>query len=170
MTSRREINAEELQALYSAIGQGIWHLQNVEDALHTYITVKRDVRVRASVRLEKAEELLLKNRSRTLGKSLRIAREAQVLSPSLQERIDTFKEERDWLVHRSVYQNRQDLYVENKRHLLIARIQAFSTEATVLQKLIAKELEEFVISQGVSREEVMRIAEENLMKLRGESP
>jgi hypothetical protein len=165
---RRQINEEELQVLYSSIGKGIRHLQNLEDALHTYITAKRDIKIRGSVLPNKAEAILLEHRSKTLGKSLRIAREANVLSSDLQKRLEIFKEERDWLVHRSVYQNRQDLYLEDKRIALILRIQEFSEEALILQKLIAKELEDFVISQGVSREQIMRLAEENLRKLKGE--
>lgn len=166
--NRRLIDEEELQALYASIGRGIWHLQNLEDALHTCITVKRDIRVRGTVSFEKAEAILLKHRSNALGKSLQIAREAQVLSPSLDERLKAFKEERDWLVHRSVYQNRQDLYLEDKRLELILRIQKFSEEALVLQKLIAKKLEEFVVAQGVSRKEITQVAEKNMRKLKEE--
>jgi hypothetical protein len=76
MMNRRQINEKELQVLYSSIGKGIWHLQNLEDALHTCITVKRDIRVRGSVPPEKAEAILLRHRGNTLGKSLKIAREA----------------------------------------------------------------------------------------------
>lgn len=166
--NRRQINEGELQVLYSSIGRGIWHLQDLEDALHTCITVKHDIKVRGSVPPGKAEAILLKNRSYTLGKSLNIAREKHILNTSLQERLDTFKEERDWLVHRSVYQNSQDLYVEDTRLALIVRIQMFCEEALLLQKLIARELEDFVVAQGVSRKHIMDIAEENLRKLKGE--
>jgi hypothetical protein len=98
---------------------------------------------------------------------LRIAREAKVLNLKLQTRLETLKEERDWLVHRSVYQNAKDLYEENKRLALILRIQEFSEEALTLLKLIAKELEDFVGSQGVSRQQVLHIALETLSKLEG---
>ena len=164
---RRQINEEELQLLYSSIGKGIWHLQNLEDALHTCITIKRDIKARGSVSPEKAEAILLKHRGRTLGKSLGYAKKANVLSPSLQKRLEIFKEERDWLVHRSVYQNREDLYVEDRRFALIARIQKFSEEALALQKLISKELEDFVVAQGVSREQVILMAENKLKKSKG---
>jgi hypothetical protein len=167
--NRRQINEEELQILYSSIGKGIWHLQNLEDTLHKCITVKRDIKVRGSILPEKAEAILLGHRANTLGKSLKIAREAQLFNPELQKRLDTLKEERDWLVHRCVYQNRQDLYVEDKRLALILRIQAFSEEAMLLQKLIAKEMEDFVVSQGVDRQQIMSLAQENLRKLKGET-
>lgn len=168
--NRRQINEFELQELYSTIGNGIWHLQKLEDALHTFITVKCDIKVRGSVSTEKAEAILSKHRSNTLGRSLNIARSADLFSTGLQARLDQFKEERDWLVHRSVYKNGQDLYLDGKRYALILRIQNFLEEALILQKLVAEELENFVVSQGVSREQIMRIAHENLRKLRGENP
>lgn len=166
--NRREINEIELQVLYSSIGKGIWHLQKLEDALHTCITVKRDIKVRGSVSPDKAEAILSKHRRNTLGTSLKIARASSVFSAELQARLDGFKEERDWLVHRSVHQNSHDLYLDDKRYDLILRIQNFSEEALALQKLIAKELEDFVVSQGVSRKQIMEMARENLTKLRGE--
>lgn len=141
--ARRQINTDELHALYMLIGKGIWHLQDVEDALHTCITIKRDIKVRGSVAAVQAKAILSKHRTNTLGSSLRISRKAQVLSSSLQERLERFKEERDWLVHRLVHQDGENLYAYEKRFSLMARIKAFSEEALVLQKLIAAELEEF---------------------------
>lgn len=167
---RRQINAEELQALFTLIGEGIWYLQNVEDVLHTYITVKRDVKVRGSMPPEQAEAILAKHRTKTLGVSLKISREAQVLSPSLQKRLDNFKEERDWLVHRSVHQHREDLYVDDKRYDLIRRIGRFSEEARSIQKAIQKELEDYVVAQGVSPEWIFRYAQEKIDKLKGKKP
>lgn len=41
--NRRDINNEELDALFSLIGQSIWYLQNVEDALNTCITIKGEI-------------------------------------------------------------------------------------------------------------------------------
>jgi hypothetical protein len=164
---RRQINAEELNVLFTLIGEGIWHLQYLEDALHTYITVKRDVKVRGSMPPEQAEAILKKHRARTLGVSSRISREAQILSPSLQEMLDNFKEERDWLVHRCVHQHREDLYINDKRNELIRRIKRFSEEAKKIQKLIAKELEDYVVAQDVSRELINRTGYENINKLKG---
>jgi len=167
---RRQINAEELHNLFASIGESIWHIQNLEDALHTCITIKRDIKQRGAMPSEQAEAILREHRKNTLGKSLRISREAQVLSIELQSRLDKFKDERDWLVHRSVHQNREDLYVDKERYTLIARIQILSREAITLQKLVAKELEEFVVAQGVSREWVENQARHAIAKLKGEKP
>lgn len=74
--------------------------------------------------------------------------------------LEHFKEKRDWLVHRSVYQNGTDLYVNEKREALMNRTQAFSKEAKTLQKLIASELEVFVVSHGECREKIGQEAAE----------
>jgi hypothetical protein len=166
--SRRSINADELHTLFTLIGQGIWHLQTVEDALHNTITLKRNVITPGSITQEEAKTLLAQHRRKTLGQSLRISREAQTLSTDLQKRLEHFKEERDWLVHRSVHQNGDDLYVDEKRVALMNRIKSFSKEAKTLQKLIASELEDFVVFHGVSREMIGQEAAEAVRKLRGE--
>lgn len=165
---RRQINEFELNVLFTAIGAGIWYLQDVEIALHTFITLKRDVKVRGSVSFEDGENLLNKHRRNSLGISLKIAREAQVLSQSLQERLKKFKEERNWLVHHVVYQRREDLYLDDTRYALIHRIQAFADEALKLQKLILDEIADFVTPQGVSKEWVIKNAHDYIKKLKGE--
>lgn len=167
---RRQINAEELRNLFASIGESIWHIQNLEDALHTCITIKRDIKQRGAMPPEQAEAILREHRKNTLGKSLRISRETQILSIELESRLDKFKDERDWLVHRSVHQNREDLYVDKERYTLIDRIQILSSEARTLQKLVAKELEEFVVAQGVSREWIKNQAQHAIAKLKGEKP
>lgn len=166
--SRRSINAEELHTLFALIGKGIWHQQTVEDALHTTITLKRDVKTPGSITEEEAKTFLAQHRRKTLGQSLGVSRQAQVLSADLQKRLEHFKEERNWLVHRSVYQNGDDLYDGETRVALISRIQNFSEEANALQRLIYSELEAFCVSQGISREKIGQEAAEAIRKLRGE--
>ena len=47
------------------------------------------------------------------------------------------------------------------------RIKRFSNEALQLQKLVAQELEDFVLSQGISKEYVYQKALEKLKALKG---
>lgn len=165
---RRQINAEELNILFSSIGSSIWHIQNLEEALNICITIKKDIKYRGSMSPEKAEEILSKHRKNTLGCSLRNSKEAKIFSITLQDRLDRFKDERDWLVHRSVFQNRDDLYVDNKRYALIEKIRLISKEAIELQKLVSKDLEYFVVAQGVSQEWIYNKANQEILKLKGE--
>ncbi len=166
--TRRQINAEELNTLFTLIGGSIWHLQKVEDALHTAITLIRDVKTRGSIPQEKAEAILANYRKKTLGASLKISRKAKVLSVPLQRRLEDLNDERNWLIHNFAHKNGDDLYVTEKRYELMSRIEAFLEEAQALQKLIASELEEFVVSQGVKPEWITQEAERQLRKLKGE--
>ncbi|MGD0199960.1 MAG: hypothetical protein ABSD27_04330 [Bryobacteraceae bacterium] len=158
-----------MNALYVLTGKGIWLLQHVEDALSTCITVKTGIKARGAMPEAQAEAVLAKHRSHTLGTSLRIAREGQVLSPSLQDRLEKFKEDRDWLVHRSLQEDGDDLYyIDERRHVILNRLAAFSEEAVILQRLIVAELKEFAVAQGVSRERIENYAAHRLSVLKGE--
>lgn len=66
--------------------------------------------------------------------------------------LKTFKLERDWLVHKSLNENGDDLFLNTDRLRLLERLHKFSEDAKKLQRLIAEELEDFVVSKGVSRE------------------
>ena len=164
---RRQIDADELSTLYALIGKAIWHLQHVEDALHTSITIKRDIKTRGAKPAAEAQAILEQHRRNTLGKSLRMAREAAIFENALQERLDRFKEERDWLVHRSLHQSGDDLYEDEKRLSVMRRVELFSDEALALQKAVATDLETHVVAQGVSKEWVESYAAEQLKRLRG---
>lgn len=164
---RRQINDSELDVLFSLIGQSIWYLQNVEDALNTCITIKGEIKKIGTISEEEAENILTKHRRNTLGTSLRIAKEKNILSKNLLAVLYEFREERDWLVHRSVHQNGDDLYQDSKRYALILRIRKFTDDALVLQNLISKELEDFVVAQGVSKEWIYNHANETISKKRG---
>jgi hypothetical protein len=165
---RRQISSEELHTLYSLIGEGIWHLQNVEEILDVYITLKGNVKKRGSMPEEKAEKILAKHRRNTLGSSIKAATKLHVLSEKLQEQLKLFKKERDWLVHRSVYQHRADLYDDEKRSSLFTRIGTFNEEAIMIIKILATELEEFVVSQGVDRNLIQQEGEKRTRELMGE--
>jgi hypothetical protein len=164
---RRPINEEELQVFFMGIGSGIWHLQHVENALNTFITLKVEIKEIGSVGPEAGEAILAKHRRNTLGTSIRIAKEKDVLSAELLVALEEFKEERDWLVHRSMNQNAEDLYLNSRRSALINRLHKFSNEAMQLQKLIAKELEDFVVSKGVSREWIHKKAVSEIREKQG---
>ncbi len=165
--ARRQINADELETLYRLIGKAIWHLQHVEDALCNAITIKHEIKTRGSMPAAQAEAILAKHRGNTLGTSLRISREARIFPKTLQARLDKFKEERDWLIHRSLHQNGADLYKDDKRLAVIERVELFSEEALALQKAVAADLEKFGEKQGISRKWVLAHALQQIKKLRG---
>jgi hypothetical protein len=165
--SRHQINADDLHTLYVLIGKAIWLLQHVEDALSTAITIKHEIKTRGSMSAAQAEAILAKHRGNTLGTSLRISWETGLFAAQLQGRLDKFREERDWLVHRSVHQNGADLYEDDKRLKVMCRIEAFSEEALALQKAVESDLEQFGEAQGLKKEWVLAHAQQQIKKLRG---
>jgi len=168
--NRRRINDEELAILFNLIGQGIWYLQYMEDALHTFITLKVDIKKIGSVNEKEGEKYLSKRRSNTLGVSLKVAKENHILSKELETRLELFLGERNWLVHRSVNQNGDDLYLDFTRNKLIARIEEFVSEAQILHKVFGKEIEKFTTSQGLSQKWVEETAKNEIAQLRGKMP
>lgn len=163
----RQINAEELQTLYLLIGQGIWRLQYVEDALATYITMKHHVKMPGRIPEKKAEKILKKYRKNTLGQLLNNAFDNKIMPPKLEKRFRDFKKERDWLVHRCVHQNGKDLYVDNTRYAIMSRIEDFCVEAGTLQNVVYSELKEFSKYRGVDMEKAERSAQKHINELKG---
>ena len=164
---RNPISEEELRAFFMLIGSGIWYLQHVENALATCIAVKGEIKEIGAVNADAGESLLAKHKRNTLGTSIKNAKNMNVLSAELMDALDKFKSERDWLVHRSLDQDGDGLYLNSGRNALLNRLNEFTKEAKKLQKLIAKELEDFVVSKGVSREWICRQAKSDINKKRG---
>ncbi len=90
--------------------------------------------------------------SLTLGSLLRYSKEAGIVGLELQSKVEELLEERNWLIHRSLRMNGDDFYVSPHRERLMERLSEFSMCAMNLQKLLVKELEDFVVSRGVSRQ------------------
>lgn len=163
---RRPITETELQELFRKIGKGIWYLQYVEDFLSHLITIKLDIKELGGLPMEKAEKALLKYRHNTLGKSLRIVTENKLLTDNLLRRLENFNKERNWLIHRSLYQHGDDLYLDELRYELMKRIEAFSKEALLLQKMILSELEEYSISHSINKDSIEREARKQISYLK----
>jgi hypothetical protein len=166
---RRQINELELQDLFATIGRGIWYLLYVEEALNTFITLKHGIGTPCAVSAAEGEAILEKHRRNTLGKSLKLSRDAPVLSSSLQARAEGFRDERNWLVH-YLHRHREDLYIDEGRAKLMMRLESFVEEAMALQKLIAEETVAFTESKGLSREALLRLALDQIRRSKGESP
>lgn len=164
---RRQINEDELTLFFRLMGQGIWYLQHVEYALASCLTVKGEIKEPRSVDKDQAENILAKHCRNTLGTSIRLAEEMGVLSQKLMMTLYNFKIERDWLVHRSLNENGDDLYTDAGREAILKRLSEFADQAKALQRLIAKELEDYVVEKGVSREWIARQAIDSIRSKAG---
>lgn len=166
---RRQMNSEELEALYSAVGKCIWHIQYLEDVLHTYLAMKVDLQGQAPVSADKAYEILAKHRRANLGTALGIAERNNVLPSTLLADLRKLKEERDWLVHRSMHQDGENLYTDEGRAKVFQRLECLKLNSISIKKSIMIEAERFCENKGISSEKADALAEQQLQRRRGEA-
>jgi len=137
-------------SLYCFVGESICAIQHVEDALsHSIILKKTKARLRSE-----ADKLLEEHRSYTLGKAINIAEQASLYPESLQQELIEFLSERNWLIHKSIAQGRDEWDLNISREKLICRIKAITTQALKLLQLIEEDLIEFSEANGVDMSRV----------------
>lgn len=147
----------------------MWHLQYIEDALHTYLTMKIDIRRPGAVSESEARELLAKQRHATLGTALRTAQKNEVLPATLLKRLAHLKEERDWLVHRSLVQNGASLYTDVGRNATFQRLDAFVEEAISIHRALMAEVTSFTESHGLSIANADALGRQKIARLKGDA-
>jgi hypothetical protein len=165
--TNRQVTSEELDALYRGIGRGVWNLQYVEDTLQTLITIMVEIRTPGRVTASEGKALLAKHRRNTLGTSLKIVREQSLVGAELLDRLSRFKEERDWLIHRSQQSHGDLLYTDMGREEIFRRLEGFEEEASLLQKAVLKEIDAFAASRGVDVAAAQALAVRNVGRMRG---
>jgi len=148
--SHGRIYTPELSNMFFLMGEAIWYSQQVEVGLSVSITLKGEIKKRGSVSKDKGDVTLAKHHANTLGTSIKIAKKKNIYSQPLIDRLGLFKDERDWLIHRSVRLNGEDLFVNEDRHKLFRRIELFTDEAIALNGEILVDLTQFSAKQGVS--------------------
>ena len=161
----RQPRPADLSLLFVLVGQAIWYVQCVEDALSNTLTVVRDVKGRNGVSLDELREILGRHRRSTLGTALRNAEKASLLPPELLSELRKLKKERDWLVHRLLPEKGDDIYNESAFVAVLERISAIVTESQRLQRGVVTVLEDFVVERGVKRSWLEAYAEERLRYL-----
>ena len=162
---QRQINAEELNDFYSAIGKAVWQLQYLEHGLVTFVVMKRHKRKPTSI--EQANERLENERKGTLGTLYGRAKDEKIIPEELRQRFDILIDERNWLIHQSRTNNSDDLYNDDLRTKVISRIKNIQKEAINLSRKIFEELEMFMVSEDVDLDRAYRLAEKKLNKLKG---
>lgn len=151
------------------IGQAVWSIQHLEDALSMAIAIKMDFKDAAlgSVPSDRASEILAKRRRPTLGVAVGLTREKSIFDEQLQRRLEEFLEERNWLVHRLVHQNGDDMNVSDRRELLFSRVDCIAAEASRLHGVIGDDLVAFMMAKGAKREGILDQAQREFLKGRG---
>lgn len=139
--------------LYHLVGEAVCMVQILEEAICYSITLKKDVKEPYCLPFKKAEESLKKYDSRPLGIAIKIAREASIFAEKLQQTLDEFLLERNWLVHKCV-KNMDEAYFLLNRDNLLQRIKTISQKANILQNSISKDLMEYSSSVGLDMSNV----------------
>lgn len=139
----KQASQEEL-TLYCYVGESVCAVQHIEDALSHSIVLKR---TKPKTKLE-ADELLKKQRKLTLGEAIKIAKKYCLYSDSIQQELNKILFERNWLIHKSIAQNRDEWDLNISRNELICRIKTITTKAQELIQLIEEDLIEFAENNG----------------------
>jgi hypothetical protein len=164
---RRQMNVEELDELYRSVGRCIWHVQYLEDVLHTLLTLKVEIRQPGRISIEEANILLAKHRRASLGTALGTAEKHKALPDGLLSKLRLLKEERDWLVHRSMNQDGEKLYTNEGRSAVFGRLETLMDETLAIKSLLSAEVAAFCAEHGVSAKEVEVAGRQKIARLKG---
>ena len=127
MTSAAYQASSVIDDLYWSVGKCVWHIQYLEDLLHSYLALRIEIRERGRISEMEARGALNKHRRATLGNALNAAERHSVLPIKLLAELRTLKNERDWLVHRSMHNDSSKLKTKD------GQIQFFDRLATLLE-------------------------------------
>lgn len=158
------ITAEEGSEFYRVLGRALWAIGAFENDLVYYIVVV----LKSSLdTVELAELELERSFGLTLGNLIREFRKHRELASDLDQRLDTFKSERDWLCHRIFRQNQSDLLNRYRFEALLHRLHHFKSEATALSDILHHGFDEWCIANGITQEELSEAISETLQKWKG---
>lgn len=144
---KKPANRDEIN-LYCLIGEALCMVQHLEDALSHSITLKKEVKKPYSMPLKKANELLEKYRFYTLGQAINLAKKEIIYPESLLQDLGIFLSERNWLVHKCMLQNRDDMYSGTDKHKLFHRIKNVTEKARILLQSVEMDLMDFSLLNG----------------------
>lgn len=154
--------ALRLQDMAVRIGMAVWHCQELETALSTYLVVC--VQPKPGIGMTKGSALTANAESKPMGVLLKELNKAGVVPHARAVRLNAALEERNWMVHRISRQHRGVLHKDAVYTEVIERIDALAAEALALQKATGKEVESYVSTHGLSRAYVDREAAKLLSK------
>ncbi len=130
--------------LYCFLGEALMKTQIVEQTLSHSITLKMN----PAETKKRADEFLKQNQSYTLGKAIKIAIKENLYDLSLQDELNAFLEQRNWLVHKVICGNEEELNAGNIKEELLHKIKLVSDKAENIQRLIENDLISFCTFKG----------------------
>ena len=151
----RQIDAgERLQLMATRIGLALWAFQDVESCSALYFAMV--AKLKKGIGVEASYAILREIQSKPFGATVDGLRKAGLLGPDLQASFDKIREERNWLVHRSLSESRSAVHNETEMERLLGRIEAMQQEARRLLRTIEKLVVTHAEKAGVSRSQVQQ--------------
>lgn len=147
-----KISANENEiTLYCFVGEAIWKIQIVEQALSCSITLKMN----PAATKEQADKILKQHQNYTLGKAINIASKEKLYSSSLQDELYKFLDQRNWLVHNAMAESLHDKNWENEKEELFQKIKSISDNAERIQRKIEYDMINFCSSKGKDMSKIL---------------
>ena len=159
MSERKQIalaSQEEIM-LCTLTGEALWRIQLVEQALSHAITLK----LNPEETKEKADVVLKTYQSYTLGKAIKKALENGLYEPTLQNDLNDFLVQRNWLIHKIYSEILEDINSLSKREKLFAelyqKVKSITNQAAKIQRSIEEDMIEFCKSKGRDMSEAIEM-------------
>ena len=139
--------------LYCFVGEAIWKIQIVEQALSCSITLKMN----PAATKEQADKVLKQHQSYTLGMAVNIASKEKLYESSLQDELYNFLGQRNWLVHKALAESHHDKNWENEKAELFHKIKSISDKAESIQRKIEYDMINFCSSKGKDTSKILKL-------------
>ena len=139
--------------LYCFLGEALLKTQMVEQALSYSITLKMN----PTETKERADEFLKQNQSYTLGHAIKIGIKEKLYDSLLQDELNAFLQQRNWLVHKVICGNEEDLNAGTINEEWFHKIKDISDKAESIQRVIEYDLIDFCSSKGKGLSETLAL-------------
>lgn len=129
--------------LYCHLGEALLKIQMLEQALSYSITIKMN----PSVTKEVADIVLKKYQHYTLGSAIKTTLEKKLFNSAIQDELNSFLIQRNWLVHSVLIGNEEDFNARIIKEELFQKIKSISDKAESIQRIIESDLIDFCNSK-----------------------
>ncbi|WP_379092481.1 hypothetical protein [Pedobacter sp. UC225_65] len=154
-------NGDEIN-LYTSLGEALLKTQVVEQALSHSITLKMN----SNETKEQAEEFLKQQQNYTLGKAIRIAEKEKLYNLPLQNELNAFLNQRNWLIHKVIIGNEEDFNTGIIKEDLLVKIHSISDKAENIHRKIEYDLIDFCSSKGKDMSKIRSLLELQEQRIR----
>ncbi|WP_415060407.1 hypothetical protein [Flavobacterium sp.] len=145
-------NTTEIK-LYCFLGEALLKIQTLEQALSYSITLKMN----PYETKEKADEFLKTHQRFTLGKAIKIALDKNLYNTTIQEGLNSFLLQRNWLVHSVLVGNEEDFNAGNINEALFKKIKFITDKAEDIKRQIEYDMIDFCASKGKDMSNIKEI-------------